>query len=289
VNYAGPDIVVVPRTWSWWRTTMAGAPAAPSLPSDVPAKEMAMYSMVVVGLEGGERDQDVVAAARLVTSAGDELLRVALRGRGAAQLRQVAAERGAGLIVVGGASRSTLDRLVHGNDTLASAHSAPCPVLVAPIGYANEQPRLERIGIAYDGSGESELALRQARPLAEAHGARVIVRNAAAVPYYDQGNWAETLFEIDRELRDRVRRVLGDKLDVEVSVGFAPPRLELAAFSDGVDLLICGARRLGTLERAVHRSVSDYLASHCSCPVLIVPAAQTPGEACSAVRVARAS
>jgi nucleotide-binding universal stress UspA family protein len=94
---------------------------------------------------------------------------------------------------------------------------------------------------------------------------------------------------MDRELRERVRSVLGDKLDVEVSVGFGPPRLELAAFSDGVDLLICGAHRLGALQGAAQMSVSDYLAAHCTCPILIVPGMQAPVEISVETQATRAS
>lgn len=246
-----------------------------------------MSSVVVIGLDGGEGDRDVVAAAHLVATGADELVEVALSGGGASYLRAVAAEQRARLIVVGGVSHWGLDRLVHRDETRTVTHTSWCPVLVVPAGYANEQPRLERIGVAYDGSPESALALERAGPLAEAHCARVIVRNAAPVPYYDQGNWADTLYEMDSELRDRVRRVLGDAIDVEVSFGFAPARLELAAFSDGVDLLICGARRLGVRRRAVRTSVSDYLAAHCTCPVLIVPAAAAAPSTADGVQGAR--
>jgi nucleotide-binding universal stress UspA family protein len=146
-----------------------------------------------------------------------------------------------------------------------------CATLVAPVGYGDGPHRFERIGVAWAGDLEGEPALVHARRLALAHGARVIVRNVVRPPPYHDAGWGMTIQALDRGLRQRVRAWLSD-VEVDVEAGFAPPRLELAAFSDEVDLLICGPRLLRTLGRLEEHSIGDYLAGHCTCPVLIVPA-----------------
>jgi hypothetical protein len=47
----------------------------------------------------------------------------------------------------------------------------------------------------------------------------------------------------------------------------------LAAFSETVDLLICGSRSKGIVRRVALGSTSDYLSRHCACPLIITTAA----------------
>jgi nucleotide-binding universal stress UspA family protein len=51
-------------------------------------------------------------------------------------LRSIAEERGADLLVVGSCHRGALGRILLGDDASATLHNAPCPVAVAPRGYA---------------------------------------------------------------------------------------------------------------------------------------------------------
>ncbi len=51
-------------------------------------------------------------------------------------LRDVAEERNADLLVVGSGHHGALGRILLGDDASATLHNAPCPVAVAPRGYA---------------------------------------------------------------------------------------------------------------------------------------------------------
>ena len=52
---------------------------------------------------------------------------------------------------------------------------------------------------------------------------------------------------------------------------YGGPREELARFGDDLDLLVVGSRGHGPLGRVFHAGVSDYLARHAPCPLLIMP------------------
>ena len=51
-----------------------------------------------------------------------------------------------------------------------------------------------------------------------------------------------------------------------------PVQPELEAFSEEVDLLVCGSRQTDAFRRVVFGSTSGYLAHHARCPLLITPA-----------------
>jgi nucleotide-binding universal stress UspA family protein len=153
----------------------------------------------------------------------------------------------------------------------AAAVAATGTVVVAPLGYADNAPRsLERIGVAYDGSAESDLALGEARRLAERFGARVIVRDVIKAPQFGAGAWSAEILAMQRALSERVRRVLGPQVALEVSVALGPTGLALVAFGDAVDLLICGAHHLGLGAGTEPGTVGEDLARRCTSPVLIV-------------------
>ena len=48
---------------------------------------------------------------------------------------------------------------------------------------------------------------------------------------------------------------------------------ELAAFSETIDVLICGSRNNGIVRRVALGSTGDYLSRHCACPLIITTAA----------------
>ena len=67
------------------------------------------------------------------------------------------------------------------------------------------------------------------------------------------------------ELRARVSSV-----DVRVTVGLPTPEILRNADATETDLLVVGARGLGTMKRLLLGSVSETVLRHASCPVLIV-------------------
>ncbi|HET6869992.1 MAG TPA: universal stress protein [Solirubrobacteraceae bacterium] len=192
-------------------------------------------------------------------------------------LHQLAADTGADLLVVGSCSRRPIARLLRGDDTRAALSAAACPVAVAPPGYAERSKPLDTIGVAYDGSPESEIALIAARVLAARH--RAVPRALTAVWPTTSGVWswgrtplgrawgAMMIDAFEREASERLASLTG--VDGRVTVG--PPTDELLAFADEVDLLVVGSRGHGPLRRLLLGGTSAYLARTAPCPLLVLP------------------
>jgi nucleotide-binding universal stress UspA family protein len=210
-------------------------------------------------------------------------------------LHHLAEAEGADLVVTGTARHGTFGRMMLGNVSRDVLHGSPCPVAVAPRGFAAGPPAT--IGIAYDHSPEAEKALTLAVATATALGARVKVREVVAsdllptiagYPIVGMDDIAKDLVDDARErLAERVAMLdAGVDIEVEAVAGGAADRLdELAA---DVDLLVCGSRGWGSIRRVVLGSTANRLIHHAACPVLIVPrtadagAADTPAEASAA-------
>jgi nucleotide-binding universal stress UspA family protein len=132
---------------------------------------------------------------------------------------------------------------------------------------------LETLGVGYDGSAESTLALAAARELAARHGARIRdvcvvsrdnVRDGTPVP----GDWPEGTDRLMHEAIDRLRKLGGDGSGHVVN---GNPREELVCFGEDLDLLLIGSREYGPLGRWFHGHVSGYVARHLLCPLLVLP------------------
>ena len=133
------------------------------------------------------------------------------------------------------------------------------------------------IGVAYDGSPESDTALRAARQLAAHYGASVRARTVAwptttmvwpGFPAGPRSAWGTMTFEdYEREATERLSWLTG--IDAQVTVG--PPGDELLAFGDEVDLLVVGSHGHGPLRRLFLGSTSGYLARTARFPLLVLP------------------
>jgi nucleotide-binding universal stress UspA family protein len=189
-------------------------------------------------------------------------------------LHDVAQDQGADLTVIGSCHRSAVGRVLIGDDTRSVLHHARCTVAVAPSGYANRPRRTETIAVAYDGSDQSHVALAHAALLAADLGAKLLVHHVAQPHLYSGGAFtAAATFVGDPEVEiAAARKQLGpvNGAAVDVTVGFA--REELAALSEDVDVLVCGSRHEGAVKRVVLGSMSEFLARHSACPLLVTPA-----------------
>ena len=188
-------------------------------------------------------------------------------------LEQLAEDCGADLLLVGSCRRGSIGRLLRGDDTQGSLGGARCAVAVAPVGYAKRQQRIETIGVAYNGSPESEAALAAARALAAQHDATI----AAMTVVWPTGR-ALTFVALEEAARDRLQALGG----VEPRVEVGPPEGELLAFGDQLDLLVVGSRGHGPLRRLLLGSTSAHLVRYACCPVLVLPRTETPTSRSSA-------
>jgi nucleotide-binding universal stress UspA family protein len=195
-------------------------------------------------------------------------------------LHDLAEQLGAAAIVVGATHHGTALRLLAGSTPERVLDHAPCPVAVAPEGYAGQRvSALRQVGVAYDGSPEAERALELGASLARRAGARlrvVTAVNAAAVGMYpplDVTSY-EQISQLAREdartrLDATLARIEGVAAEGAVLDGDPAEALIEDAASD--DLLIAGSRGHGPFHRVLTGSVSTRLLRKAPCPVLVVP------------------
>ncbi len=188
-------------------------------------------------------------------------------------LKAFAADISADLIVLGGAAESALNRLVMGDVARSVLHGAPCPVLV--VARCGESPaRPNAIGVAYDGSAESDAALRLAVELAKGLDARIEV--VEGIPIGNPRTWGPKGMEHFGELiapeQERITAKV-QALDVPATATVVPMtgREALKELAGRVDLVVCGSRSTGPARRIAFGSTADDLIHHATCPVLVVP------------------
>ncbi len=192
-------------------------------------------------------------------------------GRG---LHDLAEENQGDLLVVGSCSRGPAGRVLLGDDTRGALNGAPCAVAIAARGYAEHPLPVAAIGVGYDGSTESEIALAKARELAAGNRAVVRALEVVSIPNYAftgfgapaLGDSIETMIS---EAEERMSQIDG----VEGRAVYGLSGEELAAFGEEVQLLVVGSRGYGPMKRLILGSTSDYLERHARCSVLVLPRA----------------
>jgi nucleotide-binding universal stress UspA family protein len=177
-------------------------------------------------------------------------------GRG---LHEFADSEQADLLVIGSCRRGLLGRVMIGDDTSDALNAAPCAVAIAPLGYAEHPPALSEIGVAYNGSPESEAALAVARALAAQHGAKVSAFEAVAVPTYLAESGAGTVADALPGLVDHARARITALGDVEAHAASGVPAEELARYSASLGLLL--SRWLARLWAVRSARARKYLAT----------------------------
>jgi nucleotide-binding universal stress UspA family protein len=270
-----------------------------------------MFTRIVVGIDRREGGRDALALATLLQAAGGgelvalhacasepllhedalapveaELAHAGATGRAlvvtdrspAHALRIVAEREGAELIVVGSSRRGGVDRVLAGDDTAATLHCAPCAVAVSSRGFTDAPSQLRRIGVGFDDSRESRLALELARRLAlpAGVGVRAITVVTPKVPLWPAVGWDTAWSGEDASALQSDERVLAgitaelpDDVTPETMIG--TPWKELASRSADLDLLVVGARAYGPARRLVLGSTSTKLARHAACPLVVAP------------------
>jgi nucleotide-binding universal stress UspA family protein len=199
-------------------------------------------------------------------------------------LHRVAEEEGAGLLVVGSTHRGQIGRVLVGSVTAGVLHHAPCPVAVAPLGFAQRAARPTTIGVGFDGGEEARHALDVAAAVAKAHGASLRVLSVLSMPILARSpatfepQWLEEAQQNGRAEVDEALRAV-EALGVEASgdVAVGSPIDELLELSRAVDLIVVGSRGWGPVRRLLLGSTSDRLVRDASCPVIAVPRPESAG------------
>ena len=177
-------------------------------------------------------------------------------------LHDIAAARGADLLVIGASHNDVIYRDLVGDDARDLLERAPCAVAVAPDGYAERRGPLQSIGVAYDGSPASERALAAARKLAADRHAKLSAFHAVFGPG-----------RIEETVDDEVALALGRIAELGGVDGYAEygePASELRRYGRSVDLLVLGSRGHTPIDRFFGQGTAQRLVDEPPCPLLVV-------------------
>lgn len=144
----------------------------------------------------------------------------------------------------------------------------------------------KRILVPVDGSDLSKAAIEHTCSLAKAHNSTLFLLHVASIASsispleqspISPGGYAS--LELAQDLEDRGREVIenakalvpeGILVETIFEVGAPGPTIIEVANTNHMDLIVMGSRGLGLLKGIFMGSVSTYVVSHESCPVLIV-------------------
>lgn len=195
-------------------------------------------------------------------------------------LTQLAEQEDFDAIVIGSPHRGAVGRVLLGSLAHNLLNGAPCPVLVAPKGYAREEhSSLRTIAVAYDGGPEAKAALRAAEEIALCSDAAIEVLTVVSTPVAAPvpGGVCSSYVpryppEPDRVIEEAIASI-DPRLSADGQCLEGSPAKEIAAKAseEGVDLLVTGSRQYGPMARVLLGSVSRTLVNDAPCPVLVVP------------------
>ena len=197
----------------------------------------------------------------------------------AAGLKDLASREQADLVVVGSTHRGKLGRVVPGSVVERLISGSPCPVAVAPRGYARgEHFGLGLVGAAFDGSPESELALRYAAQLVtRLHGGLRVITIAPGMGQDSTPTMDAIVEDRAHEVNDHALAELPPWVTAESVLEHGDPARALARHGVDLDLLVIGSRGFGPFRRTLLGGVSADVMRTAPCPVLAVPrTAPTP-------------
>ncbi len=193
-------------------------------------------------------------------------------------LKDLAASEQADFIVIGSTHRGQLGRVVPGSVGERLLSGAPCPVAVAPRGYANtDHFGLGLIGAAFDGSPESDIALQYAFALAKRLDSMLrIVTIVPAIEPDADSTFRTVMQDHGRDVRDAALDELPPWVEVESALEEGDPARALARHGVDLDLLVVGSRGYGPLRRTLLGGVSADVMRTAPCPVIAVPRTAAP-------------
>jgi nucleotide-binding universal stress UspA family protein len=203
----------------------------------------------------------------------------AVSGPAAQVLLDASAE--ASLLVVGARGLGPVHAAVLGSVSLYCCQEARCPVAIVRTLENIDMARSHRIVVGIDGSGPSRKALAWAVDDARVTGAEVDLVHAWEIPYFVAQPYTITAVPTD-EMERVASRVLDEALDGVDTTGLArrPERIliegsasrSLLDAATGADLVVLGSRGRGGFAGLLLGSVSQQVAHHADCPVVIIPA-----------------
>jgi nucleotide-binding universal stress UspA family protein len=230
-----------------------------------------------------QRAQEVLAPARRALAGCPAVEFLTLMDESVPRaLSNLAEEVKAELVVVGSAHRAGVGRVMPGSTSNHLLNGVACQVAVAPRGFhlGVFPPKLNVIGVAYDGSPESTDALELGKELSsQLHAQLRVIRvldpaEAIAPLAYAYGIPPHEghLLEIRRSTYDEIAEIVAHStVPIKPVVLDGPAAKELIDCSHEVSLLILGSRRFGPAHNVLMGATSSQVMRAARAPVLLVP------------------
>ena len=239
----------------------------------VHAGELDLAHALARGAAAKERESSaqLLERERATAAVSAELASVAAPspGRG---LHLQAERQGADLLVVGSCHRGSFGRVMLSDHARAALNGAPCAVAIASLGLAEHPTPIARVGVAYDGSPESEAALAAARTLAAPTRATLNALQVVPILAYSYGGLAAGAVQESIDfLLGQAESALAELPEVEGHAVYGVTGEELAAFGNELDVLVVGSRSYGPVRRLMLGSTSEYLERHARCSLVVLP------------------
>jgi len=177
---------------------------------------------------------------------------------------EVAKEKKSNLIVLGNRGASEIEDFALGGVAEKVSRHAECPVLLV-----KKRTTISKILVAVDGSKHAQRALTHAIQLASKYKGIVTLLNVAQtrLPHI-KTEAAKSLGE--RIVSEAEAQVKGVKADKKVELGHPAKTILDFAKKGNYDMIAIGSRGLNPTKRFFLGSVSDNVARHAECSVLIV-------------------
>src|SRR5215203_638162 len=234
-----------------------------------------------------EDEQMLGESVKYIRKAGGAVTESYLRvGEAANEIVELAEELGAGLVVLGSNGRGRMRRALLGSVSTSVLRHAHCSVLIARGHGPNSEHAYPpgKIVVAVDGSEEASRAARVAGEIAKATGSEAHLVYAMQEERYRPHlgpemweGWQEGFEHAKRSARSWVEeqaepiRSEGVKTaQSHLLLGRPDAAIVWLAEEIGAGLVLVGSRGLGGMKRTLIGSVSDSVARHAHCPVMVV-------------------
>lgn len=191
----------------------------------------------------------------------------------------VEAARDAELVVVGARGLGALKGWLLGSVSQAVLHQAAVPVAVIREDWDQPaRPPENRIVVGVDGSDTAARALEWALDAARSHHAPLEVIHAWALPaaLLEPLRTSSVDFDVLAKAAGHTLDTAVDcanthDVDVTRTVAAGAPTTSLLDAAAHADLLVIGSRGMGGFKGLLLGSVSQQLAQHAPCPLVVVP------------------
>jgi nucleotide-binding universal stress UspA family protein len=192
-------------------------------------------------------------------------------------LEQIAASEGADLVVIG-CAKADPGHVRAGHKARQLMSGGEASVLLAPVGYASGGS-IDRVGVAVNGTPESDRAIGAAAAFADGGPVEVISVATDFAEYWGHWTAGTVITDLAEASREAAQAILDDAVaKVPQGTGSEPVLregdaiMELRAVSEGaIDLLCLGSRSYGPVRRVLLGSTSTGVVGDAGCAVLVVP------------------